>query len=177
MFLAQLAVQHPEINYIGVDIKSEVLACARRNLTASYDAAGLPVDNVALFSQDIERISMVLSTEDVVDRIYINFCNPWPTGSRHKKRLTHSKQLAHYREFLRPGGKDRPWGEIWFKTDDDALFQDTLTYFAHSGFSIRYLTWDLYASGFIGNIATEHEQMFVKEEIPIKFCIAIAPSC
>lgn len=175
VFLAQLAVKHPEINYIGVDIKSEVLACTRRNLADAYDAAGRTVDNVAILSQDIERISMMLSPEDVVDRIYINFCNPWPTVSRHKKRLTHFKQLAHYQKFLRPGGETSPWGEIWFKTDDDALFQDSLSYFARSGFSVRYLTWDLYSSGFPDNISTEHEQMFVKENIPIKFCIATAP--
>ena len=175
VFLAQLAVVHPEINYIGVDIKSEVLASARRNLAASYDSAGLSVDNVAILSQDIERIFMMLAPEDVVERIYINFCNPWPTGSRHKKRLTHSKQLAHYQTFLRPGGEKGLGGEIWFKTDDDALFQDSLTYFAACGFSLRYLTWDLYNSGFIGNIPTEHEMKFVKEGIPIKFCIALAP--
>ena len=57
------------------------------------------------------------SPEDRVERIYINFCNPWPTGSCHKKRLTHPRQLANYRTILAENG------EIHFKTDDDDLFE------------------------------------------------------
>ena len=72
-----------------------------------------------------------------------------------------------YRSFLQDGG------EIWFKTDDDPLFDDSLEYFAQCGFSVRYLTRDLHNSGFSGSYSTEHERMFSAQGIPIKFLIAV----
>ena len=72
-----------------------------------------------------------------------------------------------YRDFLKDGG------EIWFKTDDDPLFEDSLQYFSESGFTIRYLTRDLHQSGFAGSYSTEHERMFSAQGIPIKFLIAV----
>ena len=165
-FLAQLACGNPQINYIGVDIKSAVLGLAKRNIERIYGEAGRKPDNVRILSQDIERIFLMLSPEDPVERIYINFCNPWPKPKHKKKRLTHPRQLLHYREFLVPGG------EIWFKTDDASLFEESLAYFAQMGFSIQYLTRDLHQSGFSGNITTEHEEMFSSQGIPIRFLIA-----
>ena len=70
-----------------------------------------------------------------------------------------------YRDFLVPGG------EIWFKTDDDDLFRDSLLYFKVCGFSQVYLTYDLHASGFTPNYITEHEKKYTMKGIPIKFCI------
>ena len=70
-----------------------------------------------------------------------------------------------YREILKPGG------EIWFKTDDDTLFQDSLVYLDLCGFEIRYLTHDLHAAGFTPNYISEHERKFMDLGIPIKFGI------
>ena len=108
-FLAELASCRPEINFIGIDLISDVLAVARRNIQALYDRQGKTVDNVLLTSIEITRIELDFSEEDVVDRIYINFCNPWFKHSQHKKRLTHPYQLEKYRVFLKDGG------EIWFR--------------------------------------------------------------
>ena len=58
------------------------------------------IDNVYLTRFDIERILLMLDEKDKVERIYINFCNPWPRGKHHKKRLTHTRQLEKYKEFL-----------------------------------------------------------------------------
>lgn len=101
-----------------------------------------------------------------MDRIYINFCNPWPKKKHKKKRLTYPRQLFSYQEFLKDGG------EIWFKTDDDELFEESLEYFKLCGFTQKYLTRDLANSGFAENILTEHEKMFMEQGIPIKFLIA-----
>ena len=169
-FAAQICIQEPDYNYLAIDIKSEVLVLAKRAVEAAYrEAYGpeQPVENVRVMSQDIERIGMMLAPEDEIDRIYINFCNPWPKNKHHKKRLTHTRQLMKYRDFLKDGG------EIWFKTDDDPLFEDSLQYFAESGFTIRYLTRDLHQSGFAGSYSTEHERMFSAQGIPIKFLIAV----
>ena len=108
-----------------------------------------------------------MSEEDTVERIFINFCNPWPRPRHFKKRLTHPRQLEKYKAFLRSGG------EIRFKTDDDMLFRHSRQYFLDCGFSIRWETWDLARSDFTGNIRTEHEDMFEAEGIPIKALIAV----
>ena len=76
-FISQLACAHPENNYLGIDITDKVLILAKRKIEAAYAAAGRPVDNVKIMSTDIERIRGVIAPEDTVQRIYINFCNPW----------------------------------------------------------------------------------------------------
>ena len=108
-----------------------------------------------------------MDKEDAVERIYINFCNPWPRPKHRKKRLTHSKQLELYKQFLVNGG------EVFFKTDDDDLFRDSLKYFEESGFEIVNKTYDLHNEPiFENNIITEHEKMFSDEGIKIKALIA-----
>ena len=88
-FISQLACAHPENNYLGIDITDKVLILAKRKIEAAYQAAGRPIDNVKIMSTDIERIKGVITAEDTVSRIYINFCNPWSkNGSSHKHRLT-----------------------------------------------------------------------------------------
>ena len=167
-FMAQLAPQHPDINYLGIDITDKVLILAKRKLEAAYAEAGIPADNVQIMSLDIERILNAFAPEDTVDRIYINFCNPWDKKAGHRKhRLTHTRQLALYRKFLAPGA------EIWFKTDDDGLFEDSLTYFEEAGFQVRWMTRDLHADEPDWNIRTEHEAMFTGMGIPTKALIAV----
>ena len=165
-FLAQLAFENPDINFVGIDLISDVLAVARRNIQALYDQNERPVENVLLTSIEITRIELDFSEKDVADRIYINFCNPWFKHSQHKKRLTHPFQLEKYRAFLKDGG------EIWFKTDDDGLFGDSLRYFAEMGFTVAYQTEDLHQSGFTPNYLTEHEEMYTAQGIKTKFLIA-----
>ena len=74
-FIARLAAEHPEINFLVLDIKSEMLALARRNLSALDPN---PAAHVRLMSQDIERIRLMMAPPDEAERVYINFCNPWP---------------------------------------------------------------------------------------------------
>ncbi len=168
VFIAAVGAANPHVNYIAVDLKSEVLALARRKIVQDYAAVGITeIKNVKLMSQNIEQIENMLDSTDVIERIYINFCNPWPKKPNNKKRLTHGKQLVKYKEFLKGGG------EIWFKTDNDELFEDSIKYFEENGFIIRYITMDLHASGFEGSYPTEHEIMFTKEGIPTKFLIAV----
>lgn len=165
-FVAQLAAKTPDINFMAIDIKSEVLVVAKRNIERVFSEAGREIDNVLIMAHDIERIDMVLSSEDEIERIYINFPNPWPKAKHKKRRLTFPRQLMKYREFLKDGG------EIRFKTDDDELFEESLEYFNDCGFVITYLTWDLHRENREDNIITEHERMFSNEGIPIKMLIA-----
>ena len=163
--------ENPNINYITVDIKDEVLVLAKRNIEEAYKKVGHEVDNVALMSQEILLIDDMLDENDVIERIYINFCNPWPKERHKKRRLTHTRQLEKYKKFLKKGA------EIWFKTDDDELFEESLEYFKESNLEIKYITYDLHSSGFEGNVTTEHEEMFTAQGIKTKFLIAIYNYC
>jgi tRNA (guanine-N7-)-methyltransferase len=166
LFIAGLAPKNPQINYMGIDMKDAVLAPAKRYIEQAFQDEGKEPDNVVLMAQDIERILMIMNLADTVERIYINFCNPWPRGKHNKRRLTHPRQLENYKQFL---AKD---GEIWFKTDDDLLFEDTLGYLAESGFEVVWKTYDLHAENLPDNVMTEHEKMFMEKGIKIKALVA-----
>jgi len=165
-FIAKLAVQNPKINYLAVDIKSEVLGIAKRNIEAEYLNAKTPIDNVLITAQEIGLIQNMLNEKDVVDRIYINFCNPWPKPRHNKRRLTYTTLLEKYKVFLKLEG------EIYFKTDDDDLFKASIGYFKEAGFEIIKLTYDLHKENVKDNIITEHEEMFSSQGIKIKALIA-----
>ena len=158
---------HPENNYLAIDLVDPMLGLAKRKVEEVYAEEQKEIENVILTRFDIERILLILNKQDEVDGIYINFCNPWPRGKHHKKRLTHTRQLEHYKEFLKPEGT------IYFKTDDDNLFEDSIHYFEEAGFYIEKLTRDLKnEADFWENIETEHEKMFTEQGIKIKACIA-----
>ena len=166
-FISQLAVKNHNINYLAIDLVDAMLGLAKRNIEQKYNENKKEIDNIIITRYDIERILNILNLEDNVKRIYINFCNPWPRGKHHKKRLTHIRQLDKYKQFLQKNG------EIFFKTDDDSLFADSLLYFKQTGFTIEKFTYDLEKEeNFWDNIVTEHEQMFMNEGIKIKAVIA-----
>ena len=166
-FISQLAIKNKNVNYLAIDLVDAMLGLAKRNIEQTYTKQNQEIDNVYLTRFDIERIFLILGKKDKVQRIYINFCNPWPRGKHHKKRLTHTRQLEKYKEFLADEG------EIFFKTDDDTLFKDSLLYFEQTGFKITNKTYDLENEpNFWDNIETEHEKMFKEQGIKIKAAIA-----
>ncbi len=166
-FLSAHALQAPQNNYLGVDIKNEMLLVAKRTTEHAFSAAGATPGNILFTVKDIEFIRDVLAPEDHVQRIYINFCNPWYKSGHAKHRLTHPRQLLQYRAFLPMGG------QIFFKTDDTRLFLDSLRYFPLVGFEVIWSTTDLHAQN-VPNVMTEHEKMFAARGIPIKACVAQA---
>ena len=163
-FIAEKALKNPDTNYIAVDIKSDMLGVGRRNVERIVAEAGKSSpDNVALVRCNVEMIDKAFSAQDGIAVMYINFCNPWPRLKHQKRRLTYPRKLNMYRDFLT---KD---AVIYFKTDDDELFEDSVGYFEESHYHIRYITRDLHNSDITGNIVTEHEQMFTDKGIPIKY--------
>lgn len=166
-FISRLAAENQNTNYIAIDLVDAMLGLAKRNVEKEYNERNIEPKNILLTRFDIERIGLILDKKDEIERIYINFCNPWPKGKHRKKRLTHSRQLEKYKEFLKENG------EIFFKTDDDDLFNSSLIYFEESGFEIIKKTYDLHSDGiFEKNIETEHEKMFSEQGIKIKALIA-----
>ena len=166
-FISKLAIENQNINYIAIDLVDAMLRLSKRNIESEYKEKNIEPENVLITRFDIERINLILDKQDEIERIYINFCNPWPKGKHRKKRLTHSRQLEKYKEFLKTNG------EIYFKTDDDGLFESSLIYFEDCGFQIIAKTYDLHNEPiFEKNIETEHEKMFSEQGIKIKALIA-----
>lgn len=167
-FISKLGVKNQNINYIAIDLVDAMLGLAKRNIEEEYKLNDLEPKNILITRFDIERILLILDKQDQIERIYINFCNPWPKGKHRKKRLTHTRQLEKYKEFLTLNSK------IYFKTDDDDLFESSIKYLEEAGFKIEKITYDLHEKDIFDgqNIETEHEKMFSSEGIKIKALIA-----
>ncbi len=166
-FVAQKALLNPDKNYIAVDIKSDMLGVGRRNIEKLFSENGRKVDNIALVAFNVENIEKLISVDDDIKTMYINFCNPWPREKHKKRRLTHTTKLSKYNGFLKSGAV------INFKTDNDELFEESIPYFTESGYDITYITRDLHNSDVTDNIMTEHEAMFSSEGILIKHLKAV----
>ena len=166
LFLAEMALRNPNVNFIGVDISIDILGVANRNIEKTF--GGKEPKNLALTSMNLEYCEDAFGEKDDIARIYIYFCNPWPKNRHKKRRLTYPRQLNKYLRFLNSDG------QIYFKTDDDGLFKDSLVYFNESGFSAEFLTHDLKIDQIEEEkgILSEHELMFRRENIPIKMLIA-----
>jgi tRNA (guanine-N7-)-methyltransferase len=164
--LGRLALHDTGCNFLGIDIKSEMLVVAKRTIEQIYGENGRSPGNIRLCSFELEHMERLLAPPDHSDRIYINFCNPWHKSGHAKHRLTHPRQLVKMRDILRENG------EIWLKTDDDKLFNDSLRYFAYTGFEVVWQTGDLHADEPAWNIRTEHEEMFTRQGAAIKACRA-----
>jgi len=164
-FASQAVLHWQDVNFIAIDIKNEMLVLAKRKIEQALKSENLNSDQVRIMILNIMQISEVFGQDDNIQRIFINFCNPWNKPKHKKRRLTHTRQLVQYQEFLK--------GEIWFKTDDDQLFEESLKYFQETGFQIKYLTRNLHDSDFTENLQTEHERMFTEEGKNIKFLIAV----
>lgn len=160
-FVKKAAKQNQNINYIAIDLIDAILGMANRNIIEEFE--NKEVLNLALTRYDVEEINNILDKSDNIERIYINFCNPWPKPRHKKRRLTHTRQLEKYKQFLAPKG------EIYFKTDDDELFRESLEYFKEAGFEVVKTTENLNEEPeFWENIETEHEIKFKNEGIKIK---------
>ena len=162
VFLARAAHTQRDVNFLGIDISLDILGVARRNIAEEFGEE--QPDNVALCAYNIEKLSQLFADGEQVERIYINFCNPWPKPRHWKRRLTYPTRLEDYRTLL------VPQGEIWFKTDDGPLYRDTLRYFADAGYEVYWTTEDLHADPCSDEITvmTEHERMFSEQGIRIK---------
>lgn len=142
-FLSELAAREPAINFIGIEAQREVLYQAAKRL-AAMEAA-----NVRLMHFDANRVVDIFAPGEV-DRLYINFCDPWPKNRHAKRRLTGGRFLAMYRIIMATGG------ELHFKTDNAALFAFSLEECASAGLEVKNVTFDLPVS----DVMTEYEARF-----------------
>lgn len=155
-FIMDLARQNPDVNYIGVEKYSSVLLRAIQKMEEE------PLENVRFIRMDAEEINEVFA-EGELDRIYLNFSDPWPKDRHAKRRLPSRQFLARYDQILK---KD---GVIEFKTDNRPLFDFALEELEPAGWKADVVTFDLHADPVLceGNIMTEYEEKFSSVGNPI----------
>lgn len=147
-FICQLAMENPDINYLGIEKYSSVLI---RGIEKRKD---LLLPNLYFLRLDAEYINDVFDQEEV-DRIYLNFSDPWPKDRHARRRLTSKEFLARYEKFL------KKQGEVIFKTDNRGLFDFSLEEVDRAGWELKNCTYDLHNSIYMeGNVMTEYEEKF-----------------
>lgn len=155
-FLYELAQSNPDINYVGIEKFSSVL------LRAIQKQEENPLENLKFIRMEAEEIVEVFGPGEV-DRIYLNFSDPWPKDRHAKRRLPSRQFLARYDQFLKPDGV------IEFKTDNKDLFDFALIEVKEAGWKIEALTYDLHSDELMneGNVMTEYEERFSSMGNPI----------
>ncbi|SFH71333.1 tRNA (guanosine(46)-N7)-methyltransferase TrmB [Pisciglobus halotolerans] len=146
-FVYQMAKQHPEINYIGIELQTSVIVSALDKQVED------PQPNLQLLHVNGGELTQYFA-ENEVDRVYLNFSDPWPKTRHEKRRLTYQTFLAVYENILIPNG------EIHFKTDNQGLFEYSLVSFSKYGMLLKQVWLDLHQSDYEGNIMTEYEEKF-----------------
>ena len=149
-FLLALAQREPDINFIGIERYSSVLVHPVRKLSAP-DAPR----NIFLLRMDAEQLADVFAPGEV-DRIYLNFSDPWPKDRHAKRRLPGRVFLGRYEQVLASGGL------VEFKTDNRSLFDFAIEEAAAAGWTVDACTYDLHHDPVMneGNIMTEYEAKF-----------------
>ncbi len=154
-FIMELAKQNPDINYIGIEKYSSVLI---RAIEKQNEAQ---LKNILFIRMDAEIIEDVFAVGEV-DRIYLNFSDPWPKDRHAKRRLTSRQFLGRYNNILKREGV------VEFKTDNRLLFDFSVEEVEPAGWQIIALTYDLHNSEMAeGNIMTEYETKFSGMGTPI----------
>ena len=154
-FIIEMAKRNPEINYIGIEKYSSVLVRAVEKLE------DFEQNNLRLIRMDAENIEEVFD-KDEVDRIYLNFSDPWPKDRHAKRRLTSTRFLKRYNNILTPEGR------VMFKTDNKDLFDFSLEQVEEAGWILENHTYDLHHSEYNeGNVMTEYEEKFSAKGNPI----------
>ena len=161
-FLMDLAAANPDIQYIGIERYTSVLLRAVQKM----DELQLP--NVRFLCIDAATIADIFALGEV-DRIYLNFSDPWPKDRHAKRRLTSQQFLERYDQILTPDGR------LEFKTDNQDLFAFSLDEIDNSDiWHLDAFTWDLHNDAAMnrGNIMTEYEEKFSSMGNPICKLIA-----
>lgn len=161
-FVSTLAQLNPDINYVGIEKYSSVLLRA----VEKQDELNLP--NLRFIRMDAEAITEVFDRGEV-DRIYLNFSDPWPKDRHAKRRLTSRQFFERYNIILK---KD---GQVEFKTDNRPLFDFSVEEVKEAGWQLRAVTYDLHNDVKLceGNVMTEYEERFSAAGNPICKLIAV----
>ncbi|MDO4671096.1 MAG: tRNA (guanosine(46)-N7)-methyltransferase TrmB [Aerococcus sp.] len=154
-FIIEMAKAHPEWNFVGIEMQSDVLVMALQQVLDNE-----PLTNLRFVRSDGQHIDQFFMIGEV-SQLYLNFSDPWPKRRHAKRRLTHPDFLKHYQQVLATDGS------LIFKTDNRGLFEYSLCSFSQFGMQLVDVSLDLHHSHFVGNITTEYEDKFSAKGQPI----------
>ncbi len=157
-FTADLAEQNPKKLLVAVEKVPDAMVMAMERCTDRS------IENVRFIDTDALSLPVIFEVGEV-DRIFINFCDPWPRKGDAKRRLTSPVFLEIYESILKPSG------EIHFKTDNRPLFEYSVDTFEAEGWELSCVTNDLHANGPVG-VMTDYEAKFYAEGVPINRLVA-----
>lgn len=162
-FLMEMSRRHPENNYLGMELYDSVLLRAIQRRQALEE----PLENLYFLCADARTLPEIFAERDV-QKIYLNFSDPWPKARHAKRRLTSRQFLARYRQILSPDGT------VEFKTDNRSLFEFSLQEVRESGWTLVAHTYDLHSDEAMnrGNVMTEYEEKFSSMGNPIYKLVA-----
>lgn len=152
-FIIENAIKNPNINFIGIEKFDSVMVRAIEKLNGKY------ISNLKFIKMDATEIDEVFEKE--IDRIYLNFSDPWPKKRHAKRRLTHTEFLRKYDRIF------KSTREIVLKTDNRKLFEFSIIELTNYGYKIQEISLDLYKDDIIDNIQTEYEKRFNEKGFPI----------
>ncbi|MBU3810722.1 MAG: tRNA (guanosine(46)-N7)-methyltransferase TrmB [Candidatus Niameybacter stercoravium] len=162
-FITELARRNPDINYVAAERAETVVykACKKANREETPE-------NLVFVFEDMAKCLDIFEAGEI-DRLYLNFSDPWPKKRHAKKRLTYRDFLKKYAIIL--GEK----GEIHFKTDNKGLFASSIEEFSLEGWLMKNVTLDLHNSDMEDNIMTEYEKKFSEMGFTINRLEAVPP--
>ena len=155
-FTAETAEANPDVLLIAVE------RCREAMVVAMEKAQGMGLKNVFFIDMDVAGIEEIFAGEEI-DRLFINFPDPWPRKKNAKRRLTYRTFLDKYCRVIKEGG------EIHYKTDNAPLFEFSVEEFAACGLEVKNLTCNLHENGIVG-IMTGYEEKFHSLGTPINRC-------
>ena len=138
--------------YIGIEVSPPVLALATKKLQRYEEENNVRLNNLYFMSQDAATLNEIFEPHQI-EKIYLNFSDPWPKKKHTKRRLTHENFLNVYKELL------KEHGEIEFKTDNRGLFEYSLVSMQNYGLKFKEVYLDLHKTD-VFNIETEYEKKF-----------------
>ncbi len=159
-FILGNALKYPDINFIGIEKYDSIVARAIQKIESLEE---LP-NNLRLLRMDAKEIEEVFKKE--VDRIYLNFSDPWPKKRHSERRLTSNSFLKKYDSIFKNNK------EIVIKTDNTNLFEFSLENLSKNGYSLEKVSLDLHNSDIVDNIMTEYEKKFTQKGIKINYLYA-----
>ena len=158
-FTTEIAKRNPDINFIALEMEAGAFVYASRLFVESGQ------ENIRGIRTMAQKL-LEYFEKDEIDKIYINFCNPWPKNRQHKRRLTHPRLLKLYKVILKSKG------QIQLKTDDLDFFEDSISYFEKEDFEILEIDYDLPPDK-NENIITEYESKWRNQGVKIKYLKAV----
>lgn len=157
-FTSDMAEQNPEKLLVAIELVPDAMVMAMERACSNN------LENVLFIEGDAVSLPVIFDAGEV-DRIFINFCDPWPKKRDAKRRLTSPAFLSIYKSILKADG------EIHFKTDNKGLFDYSLESFSENGWTLSQLTRDLHSGGVKG-IMTDYEAKFFEMGVPINRFVA-----